>query len=480
MKRTFIILFALAVILSIFFFRKGDGGNSSEMPDFVKAQRGDMVISLKESGLLNAVEEITIKNEITYKSLNVLEVVADGTYVEEGDFLLELDSEPLIQEQTNKENSVSDKALAVTEAENTLAITQSETESAVISAENKIEFARLDLEKFEKLDKIRQIDEALQAIDIAKDQLNFSKQGYDASVELAAKGFETKSKVDRDRLDLSAKEKQLKSAEAKYDMLEQYDLHKEKLQLTRNLEEAKSKSERTEKEGDIKIQRAQAKLDNAKESLERAEEDLAEINEQLEKTVIHAPLSGYALYPQVRYYQRDRKMVKGKAVKRGESLIRIPNMSQMKVDIEVAEHFVSDLKVGQVAIITIDSLKGQEFAGKLGNVSLLPIQEESWNQSGVQKYKVVIDITDDSLPATIKPQISASTEVILDTLKDVLSVPIQAVHTVKGKQTVYVRQGGSSDYEAREIEIGKMDTNYIQIINGVEENEEVLISEPVL
>lgn len=478
-KRIIIISLLVVVFLSFFIFKKDASGNASDEVEFVKAQRGDMVITLKESGFLNAVEEITIKNEIAFKELSILELVDDGAFVSEGDFLIELDSEPLEQEKIRIENLVSDRVLALTEAKNTYEITESKTNSEVNTANNNIEFARLDLEKFDTLDKVTQLDESLQSIDIAEDEMKFSEQTYKASVELAEKGFETKSKVDRDKLDLSAKEKAFKSSRSKYEALKNYDLRKEKLELTRALEEANSKYERTQKEGDNEIQKAKAQLENAKSRLASAELELESIIDQLSKTIIRAPVTGYALYPQFSYWRRDRKITKGKSVRRNESLMRIPDMRKLKVDIEVAEHFISDLKEGQKAIITIDSLKDQQFSGVLSKVGLLPLQEQGFgNQSGVQKYKVVIDVIDDSLPSTIKPQISASTEVILDTLKDVLSVPIQAVHTIKGKQTVYVRSGGGGSYQAREVSIGKMDTSFIQIIKGIDEGDEVLISEP--
>lgn len=478
MKKAIIVILVIAALATVFLFKKDNGSAASEKSEFIKVQRGNMVITLKESGFLNAVEESTIKNEVALRSLDILEVIPDGTFVEKGDFLIELDSEPLMKEKIRIESEVSDMNLALTEAENTYSITESEIESELTSSKNNIEFARLDLEKFETLDKNRQLDEALQDIAIAEDQLKLSEQGYKASVELAEKGFETKSKVDRDKLDLSAKEKSLKSSLAKHEMLKTYDLHKESLELSKKLEETENKYQRAEKEGDNKIQKAKAKLENAKIKLARVQDELKSLEEQLAKTVMKAPLSGYALYPNVRRYDNSKKIEKGKTVRLNEELIRIPNMSKLKVDIEVAEHFVSDLQVGQKVIVTIDSLKDQKFSGVLGNVALLPIKGNSYGKGGIQKYKVVVDMVDETLPESIKPQISASTEIILDTLDDVVFVPIQSVHTVKGKRVVYIKDSGSVGYELREVKIGKMDTSYMQILEGLAEGEEVLVSEP--
>jgi len=478
-KRISITALVLTLALALYFLTKDKSETSSDKPEFAKTQRGDMIINLKESGFLNAVEELTIKNEISFNQLNIIDVITDGSYVKEGDFLIGLDTEPLIKEKNRLETEVSNHALAVTEAQTTLDITESEVASEVTGAKNSIEFAKLDLQKFEDLDKVRKLNEALTEIDIATDNLNFSKQTYHSSLELSEKGFETKSQVDRDKLDMAAKEKLLNSAKATYDILKDFDLHKESLQLTRDLEEAQNQYDRMQKQGDNKIQKSRAKLENAEIMLERSQGELEKIETQLEQAELKSPIEGYALYPKKQYYQ-DNKIEKGKAVRRNQTLLRIPDMSNMKVDIEVPEYYISDLAVGQKAIVTIDSLKDQQFPGTVGNIGLLPIQTRSWLKSSVQKYNVIINLENDALPKSIKPQISASAEIILDTLHDVLFIPIQAVHTVQGKQIVYVKETLSSQYKEREVKIGKLDTNYIQILEGLKENEQVLISEPNL
>ncbi len=478
MKKFVIIAVVIALVWGLFSLKRGGMGSEYEEAEFTSVSRGDLTISLKESGFLNAVEEITVKNDITFGSLNIIEIIPDGTYVEKGDFIIELDTEPLLKIKAEREDKVITAELNLTQAQNTYEITESEVQSGVNSSRNKIEFAKLDLEKFETLDKERQLEESLGEIDVAKDQLSLSEQGYKTSVELAEKGFETKSRVASDELDLSAKRRNLKSSMAKYETLKNYDLKKESLQLVKSLEEARSDYERTQKEGDNKIQGAKAKLDNAQNVLQRAQDELVDVESQLKKTRLNAPISGYALYPKVKYYQIDKQLSKGKSVGRNQALMRLPNMERLKVDVDVAERFVSDIKVGQKAIISVGALKDRTFSGVVSYLSPLPVQESSWNKSSVQKYHVIIDVEDDTLPATIKPQISAATEIILDELSDVVYVPIQAVHTVKGKRVVYVRKGSGYEYETREVSIGKMNTSYIEISEGVKEGEEVLISEP--
>ena len=478
MKKIIIIVSVVILIILGAILLPRSGAEASDIkPEFAKAKRGDLTITVKESGFLNAMEEITIKNQINQRSTEIVNIVPDGSYVKKGDFLVELDSTELNSLKNSLDDKILTQELSLNESQNNLAITKSEVNSAVEEAKNAIYFAQLELEKFQSLDKKRQIDELQSDIEEAKDEMNLSKQTYNASKTLVEKGFETTGKLDQDRLNLNSKAKKLEALEAQLEILLKYDLVEKQKRFSNALEEAKNKHERMIKEGEIKTHKAEATVRNNEEKLALTRKELTILLDQLTFTTLNSEVEGYALYPRSDRFSNDRKIEIGREVGKDQTLMRIPIMSDMKVDIEVAEHFISDLELGQSTIITIDSIKDQTFKGIVSKIALLPKQNHSWLGSTVQKYEVEIDVDDSTLPDTIKPQISASAEVVLNQLKDVLSIPIQAVHTVKGKQVVYIRKGGS-DIEEREVKIGSLETNLVEITQGLSDGEEVLISDP--
>lgn len=470
------------IILAIWGFkRKKSSLDDAKNPiEFTTVKRGGMIISLKESGFLNAAEEIEIKNEISLQSLNIIDIIEDGTFVKEGEFLVELDASPLIEEKESIEEKVAERSLKVDEAKNSLEITKSEVESSIVEAKNLINFAKIDLAKFKNLERDNRLNEAASEISVAADQAKFAEQTYNASVELADKGFETKSTVDRHQLDLETSQRQLKTAISRQKILIEYDLPKETLTLTLAVEEAKSRLLRRQKEGQNRIQRALAALKNAELLLEKALVSEQNIIDELTHIKIMSPVTGYALFPKSKRpgSNNGSELEKGVSVKRNQTLMRIPKMDNMKIDISVAEYFISDLAVGQKAVINIDSIKDQEFYGVVSNISLLPIQQSYWQKGGVQKYAVTIDVDDTTLPEDIKPQISATAEVLLDKIENTLYIPIQAVHTVEGKRVVYIKSSNELGYEPREVQIGQLNTSFIQILSGIEEGIEILISNP--
>ena len=77
----------------------------------------------------------------------------------------------------------------------------------------------------------------------------------------------------------------------------------------------------------------------------------------------------------------------------------------------------------------------------------------------------------------MKPGISAKVEIVIEELTNVLTVPIQAVTTVDGKQLCYRNDGG--DLEPLEVEVGKFNTKYIEIRSGLEEDQQIILNPPL-
>jgi len=475
------IIIGILLIGAIYYFTKDFSTSSSSnqsAPEFAKVETSDMLISVKESGYLNAVKEEIIKNEIKTGSIKIIDIVPNGSVIKKGDFLIELDRHQLEETKTNAEIAVDSAEASLVEAKNSLEIEKSKVASEIDAAKSQIGVKKMDLEKFEVLEKAQKIRDAKALIETAEDKYKLAKENYENSVALAKKGFETKNTVDRDKLDLSSNEKQLKTAKSKLEILEQYDLVQEKSRLTRAHAESKNNLLRLTKQGESRLLKAEAKYKSSVNQLKIKKKKLENYTEQLKKTKIYAPLSGYALYPKTRYYDDSNKIEKGKEVRMNQPLIRIPDMSAMKVDISVVEQMIGSLKVGQKAYVTIDSLGDKKFNAKVSRVNVLPEAKRYWEDSKAQKYKVVVLIDEGEMPDDVKPQISASLEIIIEELQQVKNIPIQAVHTVEGEKVVYVKDG--DHYELRKVKLGQMNSTHVVILEGLKNNDQVLITEPHL
>ena len=92
----------------------------------------------------------------------------------------------------------------------------------------------------------------------------------------------------------------------------------------------------------------------------------------------------------------------------------------------------------------------------------------------VYSTDILIDGTHDFL----KTGMSAKVEIIIKELKDVISVPIQAVINQEGKKICYVAKGNRS--QAREVATGDFNDNFVEITQGLSPGEKVLLNPPRL
>jgi hypothetical protein len=101
---------------------------------------------------------------------------------------------------------------------------------------------------------------------------------------------------------------------------------------------------------------------------------------------------------------------------------------------------------------------------------------ENWMNPDLKVYST--DILIEGTYDFLKTGMSAKVEIIIKELKDVISVPIQAVINQEGKKICYVSNGTRP--QAREVETGKFNDNFVEITHGLSSGEKVLLNPPRL
>jgi len=134
---------------------------------------------------------------------------------------------------------------------------------------------------------------------------------------------------------------------------------------------------------------------------------------------------------------------------------------------------VQKIKPGLPAYVTIDSLPDQQFRGVVRKVAVLPDSTSRYYNPNLKVYATEI-LVEDELPGDIKPGISARAEVIITNLSQVLTVPIQAVTTLKGRQVCFIDNGSAS--APMPVEVGMYNDRLIEIKSGLKEGDRVLLS----
>jgi len=473
LEKRYLIPALIVSLLVIFFIARG--GDDVEEGIFYTVERGDFVISIVEGGSLDAVNEIVVRNAIEGES-RIISLIPEGDYVEKGDLLVEFDAGEAENIVETQRVAFEARQAALVQAENALIITNSTVASDVSGAELEVQFATMDLEKFEKLEKVHTIREAELKIDTADEALKLAQQRYEWSIKLAEKGFETKTQVDRDKLDVSLKSKEFETSQSNFQILEAFDLKKMLAEYLSKKKEAISSLERAKKQGESKIAQNEAEVNSSKVTLRLTEESLAKKIEQLAATKVFAPKPGLVIYAKSSNRWSGDQIIEGAVVRNRMELVKIPDVSSMKVIVKVHESMVSQVKIGQKAYIVLDSIPDQRFEGEVTKVAILPDSDRSWMNPDLKVYSTEIVISDTI--EGVKPGVSAKAEIVIKELSDVLTVPIQAVTTLDGKQLCYVNKGGGAP-EPVEVEVGNFNTKYIEIRSGLKKDDQVMLNPPL-
>lgn len=321
---------------------------------------------------------------------------------------------------------------------------------------------------------------------------------YQARIdELNAALLTQKSRMEQARSQMLQSEVEFKKNEQLYQSENISEL--EFLQAKNNYEAQKANLKATE----FQIQSAEAQL-------RRAEEEL-------EQTVIRAPQDGTISSLSIERGER----VLGNAQTAGTEMLRIARMNQMEVEVDVNENDIVNVSANDTTLIEVDAYPSRSFEGVVTEIANSAIITGSGSAEQVTNYKVKVRITtphnlgmtgsqlsqdpsfeieDEMLNPIFKPGMSATVDIKTKTAQNVVTVPIQAV-TVRDSSEIYsesdnpVESGENKNDQnlqredlrrvvfkvvdgvarVQEVETGISDNTYIQIMDGVESDDEIVI-----
>jgi len=291
----------------------------------------------------------------------------------------------------------------------------------------------------------------------------------------------------------------------------QYDLALATYNRNKKLYDQKVISQLEFEQGEASFKSAKATLDAArastsggKYSIVGAQAGLTQAQENLLKTTIIAPTSGIISQLNVKKGER----VVGTAQMAGTEMLTIADMSRIEVRVDVSETDISKVKIGDTTVIEADAYRNRKFKGIVSKVAVSSSASASASATAtstdqVTNYTVHILILPSSyedLAANLpkgkfpfKPGMSASVEIQTNRQDNILSVPVNAVTTrdwpdsIKNKsgatslndnirQVVFIYDSKTQMVNIRDVKTGLQDNKYLQITDGLKENEEVVIA----
>jgi HlyD family secretion protein len=469
---------ALVLVCAAFFaFRKWSAPPPVENT-FHTVKRGDMLISIVEGGALKAVNESIIRSEFEGIS-RIISIVAEGTYVKKGELLVELDSSELKDRVNQQEVLYQNSEFAFVQAKENLSIQTNLIASQIKEAELRVEFAKSDLAKYDEGDAPQQINTATNNIIIRAEQLQRAQDKLDWTQKLQEKGYASKSELEADSLSLKQTKIGLEQAQEDLRLMIKYDQPKNRRKLQSALEQAEMEEVRLRQRTSAQISQAESDLKTRQRALELTLEKLNQLKEQLENSKIKAPQDGLVVYASSNFGGGGGGggqilIEEGAQIRQRQEIIKLPDVSQMLVEIRVHESHVLQVRPGLDAYVTVDSIPDQRFKAKVRKVAVLPNSQDRFFNPNLKVYSTDV-LIEDELP-DLKPGVSARAEIIVTNLVGALTVPLQSVTTVKGKQVCYVQNG--TGVNAVPVIVGNFNDQFIEIKSGIKEGDRVMLSPP--
>ena len=249
-----------------------------------------------------------------------------------------------------------------------------------------------------------------------------------------------------------------------------------------------------------------SQIEAAKFNVKSAEAALKEAEENLIKTTIYAPMSGTVSSLSVEKGER----VVGTTQMAGTEMLRIANLDEMEVLVEVNENDIVRLKLNDTASIEVDAYANRKFQGVVTQIAN-SAKSVGTSADQVTNFEVKIFILPESynelISATNKhvfrPGMSASVSIQTETRHNVLSVPIQAITTrtditekkapaaqedstatstivppassIIERAFVINAESKEKTVKALKVKTGIQDNAYIEILEGLSEDDEVII-----
>lgn len=464
-----VVLVLLTVVAAGLFTPKAPAQVSSAF----EVKRGDFLISVVEGGTIEAVNEVVVRSEVEGIA-RIIYIVPEGYLAKKGDLLVELDSSQT-QDAVNLQQIAVERAqFTVIQAEQQLDIGKSMVDSEVKAATLKLEFAQSDLEKYVKGEALQaqrnaniEITNALEVLQMAEERLKWTE-------ELYAKGFETKGNLDKDRLAVSQGRSKLEQTKQALWMLQTYDQPKRRRELEAAAQEAKENLERVRLQGERRVAQLEADVTAQKSTLDLSRKKLERDMRQLAATKIYAPQDGLVVYAgSGNRFSSESMIEEGAVVRNRQELIKLPDVSAMKLQVKIHESHINQVQPGQPAIVVLDSAPDQRYRGVVNRVAPLPDSSSRWSNPNLKVYATEIVVTD-RMPE-VKPGVSARAEIIVTNLPNVITVPLQAVTTRKGQQVVFL---ASAPDKAVPVDVGMYNTKYIEVLSGLREGDRVLLAPP--
>jgi HlyD family secretion protein len=287
-------------------------------------------------------------------------------------------------------------------------------------------------------------------------------QRGDRLVELEKENFvaqrdRMRSEVANRRIEVSRARTNLANAELQF-------------KRARQLREQGIQAEDLFDQASLALENARSALASAEEAVRQAAAGLTQAEADLARTTIHSPMSGKIVSLSA---QEGEVVVTGTMNNPGSVIAVLADLSEILVQAQVGETEITRVSVGQAAEVRTEATAEKTYSGRV-----LEIGSSAGTKitagSGQRYFNVKVGLLD--ADEQLRPGMTAQVEILTESLKNVIAVPVQAVVEKKGeeKKSPHVFLIADGKAKAQDVTTGISDDTHVVILSGLKEGDRTI------
>jgi RND family efflux transporter MFP subunit len=398
----------------------------------------------------------------------------EGKRVKKGELVVVFDADDLNKlygEQKVKWEQAKGKAETAKEE---MDINVNKADEEVDKAVRALQLAKLDLEKYihPEGEYTADLAEKQGALELAKKELKEAEEKLVQFRKSVKKGLFPAEQLRLKEAEFEQKQYAVKRDDAKLTVVIKFTKQRQITELQGKVDDAKKALERAESSKRATIRKGVSDVKAAENTALLEKVTLDRLQKQLDKCQVKSPDDGILVYSRDRWWDDSSRIQAGATVFYQQGLFSLPDLEHMQTKVKIHEALVKKVKPGMKAEIRIDAYAGHVLHGTVQSVATLASQE-GWVDRFTKEYQTIVVVNDLPLDAGLKPGFTGETKIFVNEVPSVLIVPVQAVGLKEREHFCYVV--GPHGIEARAIKVGENNDRFVEIKEGLEEGERVVL-----
>lgn len=445
-----------------------------EPPQLMTVEKVPFRLDVKSVGIVEPVRTKRVTSQSLWP-VQILSLVPEGTFVNEGDVVCELDSSKLREILREREVLVIKAKAALEAAQRQEELQKAGNERRLAVAKQAALAAELDLKLYEEATLPLQLDKFENDINLSDDRLAITEDDFYATEALWALGIENDPALAAASLKVTTQQEELRRLEASRTRFEKFQTPRTKTQLNHQRSMSQLNLIRTELANSLMLSRTRIGALSEERRLRIYERYAKMASDSINACTLKAPCSGHVMY--ANWSQRgngSNPIEVGKSAYTGQPIFEIPYGDQLKVSVPLHETLITRVSLGMPVTVQVTGFDEHSIDASITRIAPYSV-ERSRHQPGVRDYW--IDLTLDLTPEQkqfLSYRMDATATISMLERPSAIAVPREALTKYGDKNVVLMAQGNR--LKPCQVQPGEVVDGKVMIESGLHEGDQIVAS----